>query len=104
MPKEKDIEKAPESIIEGTAVEPPAEPLLPQEFVPPPPPQRPPPTTAQHEWLQAHPQYVRTAHAFGATRERGTLTEAGEFIPERPGNPVLEGGGNISVGIPLGRR
>lgn len=59
------------------------------------------PTTAQINWLKANPQYIRTSHIRQRVsyEKRGTLHADGTFVPERPGQPVLDGNGAFGVGI-----
>ena len=60
-----------------------------------------PPTSAQHEWLQKNTRYRRTGHTpLGRFTFRGTLMEDGTFISEDK-MPVMDGGGNFGVGIPI---
>jgi hypothetical protein len=57
-----------------------------------------PPTKAQHDWLKAHPGFVRISHLRAAkTIERGTLLDDGTFRAEGPGQPLMDGNGAFSV-------
>lgn len=57
-------------------------------------------TAAQIEWMRKHPDYAPMAH--GAVRfiMRGTLLADGSFLPEEQ-HPPMDGGGAMSVGVPL---
>lgn len=65
--------------------------------------QRAQPTHEQREWLRKHPAYAPMAHGFVNFRDRGTLHPDGTFIPEAQ-HPPMDGGGPISVGIPVSAR
>lgn len=64
-----------------------------------------PPTATQAAWLKAHPEYVRTSHVghLARFRGRGTLRVDGTFVPEAK-MPVVDGGGDFGVGVPVMRR
>jgi hypothetical protein len=63
-----------------------------------------PPTEAQHDWLRKNSRHARMSHApLGRFGSRGTLHADGSFVPEGPGNPVMDGPGMFGVGIPAPR-
>lgn len=66
----------------------------------PPAPQSAGPTQAQHDWLQKHPNYVRSSHHFGRMVIRGTLYADGSFIPEDR-HPVMDGPDCFGIGVPV---
>jgi hypothetical protein len=93
-------ETALEAVVDTAAFQP-AFPGHGEAFIPPPP-QRGAPSAAQHAWLLAHPNYVRSSHFFGQMIERGTLHEDGTFVPEAK-HPVMDGPSCFGVGIPTKR-
>lgn len=64
---------------------------------------RPGATAQQRAWLSNHPQYAPMAHGMINFSDRGTLHADGTFVSE-VNHPPMDGGGAISVGIPISRR
>jgi len=61
------------------------------------------PTAEQRNWLANHPQYAPMAHGTILFSDRGTLHVDGTFVGEQL-HPPMDGGGAISVGIPISSR
>lgn len=90
--------EAPATVVAAAPAEaPPAEPFVESAAVLP---QR---SAAQIEWMRQHPDYAPMAH--GAVRfiNRGTLLADGTFLPEAQ-HPPMDGGGAMSVGVPVSTR
>ena len=60
------------------------------------------PTREQAAWIRKNPGYMRLSQArLGQFAKRGTLRADGTFIAESSQFPVRDGGGDISVGVPV---